>query len=93
MSDQDCGTAIAALDERRRRVLYRASHRGTKEMDLMLGRFAEAWIAQCDEAELAAFEELLAEPDPDLAQMLLAPESTSDSALVHAIRRFHGLGS
>ena len=32
----------AGLDERRRRLLYRSWHRGTREMDLIMGRFADA---------------------------------------------------
>ncbi len=51
---------------RRRRALYRAQHRGTKEMDHLLGRFAEARLAEMDDAALGLFETLLALPDPDL---------------------------
>jgi antitoxin CptB len=33
------------LDDRRKRLLFRCWHRGTREMDLILGRFADAEIA------------------------------------------------
>ena len=44
----------ADLDERRRRILYRCWHRGIREMDLMLGQFAEREIAHFSDEELDA---------------------------------------
>ncbi len=54
------------LDDRRKRLLFRCWHRGTREMDLILGRFADAEIANLSEQELAQFEHLMDVPDPDL---------------------------
>jgi antitoxin CptB len=54
------------LEIRRKRALYRASHRGTKELDLILGRYARARLPGMDEVGLAEFERLLAFPDPDI---------------------------
>src|SRR6266571_4339341 len=54
------------LDERRRRLLFRCWHRGTREMDLVLGRFADAEIANLGDDELAQLERLIEVPDPDL---------------------------
>jgi antitoxin CptB len=54
------------LDIRRRRALYRATHRGTKELDLMVGRFAIARVEGMDGMALAEFERLLAAPDPEI---------------------------
>lgn len=54
------------LDPRRRRTLFRAWHRGTREMDLLLGRFADASIADLTDAELDAFEALMEVPDREL---------------------------
>jgi antitoxin CptB len=54
------------LDDRRKRLLFRCWHRGTREMDLILGRFADAEIAGLDEDELAQLEILIDVPDPDL---------------------------
>ena len=56
----------ADLDERRRRILYRCWHRGIREMDLMLGQFAEREIAGFDEDELDALEQVMKEEDQDL---------------------------
>ncbi|WGD48541.1 succinate dehydrogenase assembly factor 2 [Bradyrhizobium sp. CB1650] len=54
------------LDERRKRLLFRCWHRGTREMDLILGRFADAEIGNLSDAELTELERLLEVPDPDL---------------------------
>ena len=54
------------LDERRKRILFRCWHRGTREMDLILGRFADAEIGNLSDDELTQLETLLEEADPDL---------------------------
>jgi antitoxin CptB len=54
------------LDDRRKRLLFRCWHRGTREMDLILGRFADAEIGKLSDDELTQLETLLEEADPDL---------------------------
>jgi antitoxin CptB len=54
------------LDDRRKRLLFRCWHRGTREMDLILGRFADAEIEGLPEDELAQLEQLIEVPDPEL---------------------------
>ena len=54
------------LDIRRRKLLFHAWHRGMREMDLIVGRFADRIIAQLSDAELSEFERLIEVPDPDL---------------------------
>ena len=84
------------LDPRRRRALYRAKHRGTKEMDWLLGRYAEARLGAMPETELGAFEPLLALPDPELQVWLMTGTGYAGSAfapLIDQIRSFHGLES
>jgi antitoxin CptB len=60
------------LDDRRKRLLFRCWHRGTREMDLILGRFADAEITKLSDDELAQFEYLMDVPDPDLYAALTA---------------------
>lgn len=83
------------LEMRRRRAAYRASHRGTKEMDFVLGRFADARLAAMSGEELAAFERLLALPDPLLTQWFSHPATPDDlgefAQLIAALRHHHGL--
>jgi antitoxin CptB len=56
----------AGLDARRRRMLFRAWRRGMREMDLVMGRFADANLPAMSEAELDEFERLLDAPDPEI---------------------------
>ena len=82
------------LDMRRRRAGYRAAHRGTKEMDWLLSRFAEARLGAMTEAELAHFEVLLEEPDPQLQQWIMDPAAVPEprfAALIDTLRVFHKL--
>jgi antitoxin CptB len=55
-----------SIEEYRRKLKFRAWHRGTREMDLLLGSFADQNIEKFDETKLAEFEKLLENPDPDL---------------------------
>ncbi|MBL8791478.1 MAG: succinate dehydrogenase assembly factor 2 [Rhizobiales bacterium] len=54
------------LETRRKRLLWRATRRGIKEMDIIVGGFAEANLSHLGEAELDAFERVLDIPDQDL---------------------------
>ena len=56
----------ASSDLRRKRLLFRSWHRGTRESDLILGRFAEAHLAGFDPAQLDRYEALLECADADL---------------------------
>ena len=83
------------LDVRRRRAAYRAAHRGTKEMDVLLGRYAEARLAGLEGDALSAFERILAVGDPELQGWIFAATSVEGSEfanVIEDIRVFHGLG-
>ncbi|MCS5597531.1 MAG: succinate dehydrogenase assembly factor 2 [Pseudomonadota bacterium] len=54
------------MDNRRKKLLFRSWHRGTKEMDIILGNFAEKHLAALDDTQLDAYESLLEVPDPDI---------------------------
>lgn len=84
------------IEVRRRRAAYRAAHRGTKEMDHMIGRYAEARLPDMDEAALTRFEQFMALPEPELQAWLLSPELVRGldfEDLIADVRRFHGLGA
>ena len=82
------------LAMRRRRALYRATHRGRKELDFLLGRFAEQTIEIMTEAELCVLERLIDAPDPDIAVSLFDGNSLGQpelDGLVRRLRHFHGI--
>lgn len=62
---------IEAQEARLKRMRMRAWRRGTKEMDLVLGPYADAKLPEMTEADLMAFEALLAENDQDLMSWML----------------------
>lgn len=75
---------------RRRRLRYRAWHRGTRELDLLLGPFADGNLDAMDEAELDRFEALLGLEETNLQAWLLGqerpPPSTDRDLLDRIIR-------
>jgi len=80
------------LDARRRRLLFRSWHRGIREMDLIMGRFADAWIEHLGERELDEYERLIEVPDPELYAWIAGQEAVPadyDSDLLRRLRAFH----
>jgi antitoxin CptB len=78
-----------ALFQRRRRLLYRATHRGTYENDLVIGGYAHRHIAAMDEAALDQFEAVMEHPDAELADWLtgrLPIPDAVDSPMLRSIR-------
>ena len=73
---------------RRRRLRYRAWHRGTRELDLLLGPYADAELDQMDQAGLDRFETLLEAEETDLQAWLLnqsPPPAGADHDLLSRI--------
>lgn len=71
------GVEMAAGEDiaiRRKRLRYRAWHRGTKEMDLILGPFADAHVDRYGAAELDRLEALMNEEDPPLLKWVMGQE-------------------
>jgi antitoxin CptB len=64
----------AGLDARRRRILFRAWRRGMREMDLVMGQFADAQLPDMRDAELDEFERLLDAPDPSVLAWITGEE-------------------
>jgi antitoxin CptB len=82
------------LGMRRRRALWRATHRGSKEMDYLLGRYAEYALDGMNATEIAAFERLIEVPDPAIENCVLEGVLLGDAVLdelIDRLRRFHGL--
>lgn len=68
------------LSMRLRRLRYRAWHRGTREMDLILGPYADAKLPTLTEEELDRFEVLLDEVDTDLFDWLTGTQPAPPDA-------------
>ena len=68
------------LDLRRRRCLYRAKHRGTKEMDWLLGRYAEVALPSVDAQALTFWERLVQIPDPEFHDWIMGHAAAEGDA-------------
>jgi antitoxin CptB len=66
------------LGMRRRRLRYRAWHRGTREMDLVLGPYADAHAETMGAEELQRLEGLMEESDPELLTWVMGQEPAPD---------------
>ena len=85
------GRSSEGLDVRRRKLLFRAWHRGLREVDLILGRFADGNIEQLTEAELSEFESLMDVPDGELLVWLTGEAevpASHDGPLFRRLRDF-----
>ena len=79
---------------RRRRLVFRAWHRGTREMDLIMGRFADAHAASLSVADLTAFEALMEAPDPEVFGWITGTKPVPpnyDSPVFRRILSFHSV--
>src|ERR1700751_1773324 len=80
------------LDERRRKLLFRAWRRGVREMDLIVGRFADVYIDKFDEPSLDQFERLIEVPNAALYAWVTGDETAPaehDSAVLRELIGFH----
>lgn len=69
---------VETLENKRKRLSFRAWHRGTREMDLLMGSFADRNLANFGEAELAEFEEILCQNDPDVYDWVSGQKSVPE---------------
>jgi antitoxin CptB len=80
------------LDDRRKRLLFRAWRRGVRETDLIVGRFADAYIDKFDTGALDDFERLIEVPNAELYSWVsgeaVAP-ADHDTAVLRDLRDFH----
>jgi antitoxin CptB len=77
---------------RRRRLRFRVWHRGMREVDLILGRYADARLSELDSGQLDAFEALLETPDQEVLGWVMGEipiPPASDSPLLRSIIAFH----
>lgn len=63
MTDQKTDEAI---HNKRKQLIFRSWHRGTREMDLIMGSFADKYVLDFTPEELEVYDAVLEIPDPDL---------------------------
>src|SRR3546814_19562193 len=80
------------VEARRKRLKFRSWHRGTREMDLILGRFADAHIAAMSPEQLDRYAALLENNDPDIYDWLTDRAATppqTETNVLQLHRRCH----
>ncbi|MBM3573454.1 MAG: succinate dehydrogenase assembly factor 2 [Alphaproteobacteria bacterium] len=80
-----------SAETRRKRLRFRSHHRGTKESDLLFGRFADAHLPAMTDAQLSRYEALLEENDADLWAWLTgqsAPPTAQDHDVFKLLKNF-----
>jgi antitoxin CptB len=78
-------------DVTKKRLLWRAKHRGIKEMDIVVGGFAELRLPEMSAGELALFEVLLEIPDQELLSWTTGQEPVPEkwnTPLLHELIGF-----
>ena len=69
---------ISNTDIFRKKLLFRSSHRGTKEMDILLGGFFKEWGNSLNESELIEFQSLLELTDKVISDWLIMNKTTTN---------------
>lgn len=80
------------IDITRKKLAFRSWHRGTREVDLLLGRFAEACLPEMDEASLDLYNKFLNNSDPDIYNWITGQEPVppaEDNRVVRKLVEFY----
>ncbi len=79
------------ISNKRKRLIYRSWHRGTREVDLLLGGFADAHIPHFTAQQLEVYDEFLGNNDPDIFNWITGQEpmpETEDKEMVQLMMTF-----
>lgn len=93
LRERATGDPFEPPDVRLKRLRLRSWRRGMREMDLLLGPFADAELAAVPPRALDRYEEMLSENDQDLYLWLSrrSPHPLGYDEIVRRIARFHGI--
>lgn len=72
----------------RKRLLFRSKHRGTKEMDILLGGYYEDHMSKFSAEELKEFEAILEYPDDDLYAWALERAAVPEELMTSVLSGF-----
>ncbi len=67
---------METTENKRKRLLFRSWHRGTRELDLLMGSFAERNLPDMSDEELDLYDIILTHPDPDIYNWIVGQETT-----------------
>ena len=84
--------SLTDAETRLKRLRYRSWHRGCKETDLVLGRFADEKLAGLSPEILAVYERLLDENDADIWNWVVGKEAPAEYVELLTLLKKEGLG-
>lgn len=87
MTTDPTESPLDPIESRRKRLRFRSWHRGTREMDLIMGSFADAGTPEFDAALLDQYEALLELSDPDLYNWITGKEPVPAEHDTEVMRR------
>ncbi len=80
------------LENKKKKLIFRCGHRGTKEMDIFLGQFAKYYVPNFNVDQLTMFETFITNPDPDIYNWLTGQEQLPqewDNEISQLLLKFH----
>lgn len=81
---------VENLENWRKRLIYRSWHRGMKEMDVLMGTFADRYVAKFTENQLRAYDAVLDIEDPDLYALYMGQSHPSEEQKSEMLTMFLG---
>lgn len=78
---------LEQVENKRKRLIFRSWHRGTREMDLIMGSFADNYVKSFSEEELSLYDEILTHNDPDLYNWISGQEAVPANFLNPVLER------
>jgi antitoxin CptB len=90
--ENDIENDAEKIENWRKKLKFRAWHRGTREMDLIMGRFADDHLPQFSVEQLTEFEHMLTNNDPDLYNWITkrepVPDGENSSVMILLLKRY-----
>ncbi len=78
---------VETIENKRKRMIFRSCYRGTKEMDLVMGSFADQNISGFSEDELEQYESVLQENDIDLYNWISGKEDPPSNVISDVFKK------
>lgn len=75
------------IEHTRKRLIFRSWHRGTKEMDLLMGSFADQHVPTFTREELSHYDDILKQNDPDLYIWIMGTEQPPSNIVTPVLER------
>jgi antitoxin CptB len=79
---------LEEIEKKRKRLIFRSWHRGTKEMDLLMGTFADRNVHDMSADEIEQYDEMLNCSDPDLYNWISGRETPPANQMSAVLEKF-----